>query len=461
MKFSALVFLILSAVLTPFAMAQSAPPTSGLVITQVNSQQWQIRLISRTAVQRFSAVMESDMPITAVQGVTLERGDTATLLTPASLGATFSTTRIDTDGVNFTVSAGAKLCLRDTGSSGVSMYLGVGLQNAVPVTAPVALAGADACGGSTGGPPPLASRKFHPGHWIVMNDTDSQAVMATAIQPGVVGIMKRYTWLSLEPAPGVYQFAQIQSDLDWAAANGLRLIVMIEYKSFSKSVKFGPADLDAYEAPNNSNGYTMALWSPVVVARYNALVQALGVQVDSNENFEGLATQESAPSLSASALNAFGYTPQIDRDALISILNSAAASLPTSRVFWFMNFLQGNQSYIGTIANAVAANGVSMGGPDVWPDNQALESTAYPFYTQFYGKMPLFGQVAAANYAEPHMTLGYTTKYWTTAELFNFARINMHANYLFWARLSKPNPSDAYALADALPVIAANASFSP
>jgi hypothetical protein len=75
--------------------------------------------------------------------------------------------------------------------------------------------------------------------------------------------------------------------------------------------------------------------------------------------------------------------------------------------------------------------------------------------------MPLFGQVAPANYAEPHMTSGYTTKYWTMPELFNFARINMHANYLFWARLTKPNPSDAYALADALPVIAANASFSP
>ncbi len=43
----------------------------------------------------------------------------------------------------------------------------------------------------------------------------------------------------------------------------------------------------------------------------------------------------------------------------------------------------------------------------------------YPFYSQFYGKMPLFGQVESVCYSEPHMTSGYKTKYWTMQELFN------------------------------------------
>ena len=50
---------------------------------------------------------------------------------------------------NFTVSADANLCLRDTGSSGVKIYLGTTLADAIPVTAPVALQGTDACGDAT------------------------------------------------------------------------------------------------------------------------------------------------------------------------------------------------------------------------------------------------------------------------------------------------------------------------
>ena len=139
--------------------------------------------------------------------------------------------------------------------------------------------------------------------------------------------------------------------------------------------------------------------------------------------------------LDAQTLNAFGYTPEKYRDAYINELTAASVSLPTSRVFWLMNFFVGNQSYIGSIASAVQSKGVVMGGPDVWPDNQSLESKVYPFYSQFYGKMPLFGQVESVCYSEPHMTSGYKTKYWTMQELFNFARSSMHVNYMFWVRV--------------------------
>jgi hypothetical protein len=442
-------------------MAQSAPPTSGLLITQVNSQQWQIRMTSATAASRFSGVVESDMQITGVQTVGLESADSANLLTPTSLGATFTVWPRGTDGVDFTIAAGAKLCLRDTGSSGVPMYVGTSLQNALPVTAPVALAGTDACNGTTGGPPPPGPRKLHAGHWIVMDrGADSQVLMQDAVRPGVVGIVKRYTWLSLEPTEGAYHFSTVASDLAWAAANGMRLIMFIEDKTFVFE-RPNPPYLDAYTPRNRAGGYTMVRWAPTVVTRFNALVKALGAQFDSNKNFEGIATQETSLSLDAPTLKAFGYTPEKYRDSYINTLTTSTASLPTSRVFWFMNFLVGNQAYISSIANAVASTGVVMGGPDVWPDNQSLQSVTYPLYKQFYGKMPLFGQVESVCYSEPHMTSGYTTKYWTMPELFNFARVDMHVNYMFWVRYTKTNPADAYTWANALPVIAANATFSP
>ncbi len=459
MKFSALLFLTLSSALAPFAMAQSVAPESGLLITHVNSEQWRIRLISGTTTQQFSGVMESDMPITAVQGVLLESTDSAKLLTPNSLGATFATTPGGIDGVNFTVGAGARLCLQDTGSSGVQMYLGDSLANAIAVTAPLALASTDACNGSPPPPPPPGSRKFHTGQWIVMDrGASTQTLMATAIQPGVVGIVKRYTWLSLEPTQGAYQFSEVQSDLAWAASNGMRLIIMIEDKTFVLE-RPNPPYLDAYTPHNRAGGYTMVRWAPTVVTRFNALVAALGAQFDNNENFEGIATQETALGLDSSTLNAFGYTPEKYRDSYINTLTASTVSLPTSRVFWFMNFLVGNQTYIGDIASAVASKGVVMGGPDVWPDNKSLQSKVYPYYTQFHGKMPLFGQVENVCYSEPHMTSGYSTKYWTMAELFNYARTDLHVNYMFWVRITKPNAADAYYWDNALPVIASNVAW--
>jgi hypothetical protein len=272
--------------------------------------------------------------------------------------------------------------------------------------------------------------------------------------------MKRYTWRSLEPSQGVYQFAGIKSDLAWAAANGMRLVVMIEDRTFSIE-KAGPAYLDKYDVRNRAGGYTMVRWSPVVTTRWMALVKALGAQVDSNKNFEGLATQETSLGFDGSQLKSFGYTPEKYRDSYITILSSAARSLPTSRVFWFMNFLVGGQNYIANIANAVAPLGVVMGGPDVWPDNKSLQSKVYPFYTQFYKKMPLFGQVENVCYSEPHMTGGFHTKYWTMTELFNYARTRMHVSYMFWVRVTQANPKGAYTWMNALPIIAANPNFTP
>ncbi len=456
MKFAGLAFLTFSSLMSPLLMAQSPAPDGGLLITRINTEQWQIRLIAGTAHRQFSGIVESDLPITAVTSTGLESTDNAKLLTPTSVGAIFGVWPGGVDGANFSASTDAKLCLRDTGSSGAQIYLGTSLADAVPVTAPVALSSADACGDVVAPAPGASGRKYHPGHYTIMvHNADTQTLMASAVQPGMVGIAKRYHWRLLEPTQGNYDFSAIKSDLAWAAANGMRLIVVIDYKTFVDE-KAGPAYLDALDIRNKAGGYTLELWSPTVVTRYNALIKALGAQIDSNSNFEGLANQESALSLDSATLKSLGYTPEKYRDALINMLSAATVSLPTSRVFWYMNFLVGNQSYIGTIAAAVAPLGVVMGGPDVWPDNQSLETMAYPYYSQFAGKLPLFVQVEDINYAQPHMTSGYATKDWTMLELYNFARTKLHVNYMFWMRVPRPVNSAAYDWYDALPVIAAH-----
>src|SRR4029077_13386342 len=110
---------------------------------------------------------------------------------------------------------------------------GNSLADAVPVTAPVALSSADACGDAVTPLLAASARKYHPGHYtIITNGVGAQSFMTAAIQqPGMIGIVRRYSWRSLETAQGVYNFSVIKSDLAWAAAHGSQFVVVITYKT--------------------------------------------------------------------------------------------------------------------------------------------------------------------------------------------------------------------------------------
>ena len=181
-------------------------------------------------------------------------------------------------------------------------------------------------------------------------------------------------------------------------------------------------------------------------------MQAMGKQFDSNPYFEGVATAESAPSLDKTLLTANGYTPENYRDALITALQATAEALPTSRVFWTMNFFPMRQDYIAQVANAVAPYGVAIGGPDILPDSPSIKRRAYPFYGQFQGRVPLFCSVMADSYRHLHKSKS-STKYWTMEELYEFARDELHLNYMSWTYVAVPKPRDAYDIDDAFPVM--------
>ena len=305
------------------------------------------------------------------------------------------------------------------------------------------------------------TRKFHPGHYSVILPTHNglQKYMDDARRPGMVGIMKRYSWRELEPTQGTYDFSKISSDLLWAQAYGMQLIIMIDDKSFTLD-RPNPAYLDSVTPRNRTGGYSMVRWHPTVVARYKALVAEMGRRFDSHPNFEGIGSQESSIGLDRSTLTAFGFTPEKFRDAYIDMFSYALTVMPRSRVFWYQNFMVGNQDYIGAVAKAVGPKGLVMAGPDVLPDRDALVENSYPYFEQFQGQMHLGIQVEGICYRALHETAGYPTKYWTMPELFRFARDKLHVNYMFWVRIPSPTPADSYSWTHALPVIESNPMFN-
>jgi hypothetical protein len=304
------------------------------------------------------------------------------------------------------------------------------------------------------------SRKFHPGHYSVIlpAHNGSQRYMDDAVRPGMRGIMKKYSWRQLEPTKGNYNFSMIQSDLNWAQAYGMQVIIMIEDKTFTSS-RPNPAYLDSVTPRNRTGGFTMARWHPTVVARYKALTTALGKRFDGHPNFEGIAQQESSLGLPSTTLKNFGYTPEKYRDALIASFGHALNAMPRSRVFWYQNFFVGNQNYIGSIAAALGPKGLVMAGPDVLPDRRSLVEKSYPFFGKFKDKMHLGIQVEGICYRALHETSGYSTKYWTMPELFRYARDRLHVDYMFWVRIPTSSPKDSYNWHHALPVAEMNPRF--
>jgi hypothetical protein len=286
-------------------------------------------------------------------------------------------------------------------------------------------------------------------------------VIVESIRPGVRGFQKRYYWRDLETGIDRYDFSQIRRDLDLMARHGMQLVILVEDKSFRNENPL-PDYLGAQNRlPNRADGYTARRWDGYVIERMRSLTAAIGREFDRHPNFEGLAFQESAPSLSPGVLESSDYTAEKYAKALITILTDAARNLPNSRIFWYMNFLPGKQSLIADIAAAIAPYGVVMGGPDVLPDSPPLTSRVYPYYRRFQGKLPLFAGIQFSSYAHEHGDRSRPTRYWTMDELFDFAVEELHANYIFWTRKPRPDPADSYDWTDALPVIETNSEFNP
>jgi hypothetical protein len=230
---------------------------------------------------------------------------------------------------------------------------------------------------------------------------------------------------------------------------------MVEDKSFDGTSP-APDYLAAKTLPNIPGGYSVVRWDPWVRVRYQALMKALGTAFDKHPGLEAIALQESAPGFTDAQYTQTNYTPELYRDSLIELLTTMKRSLPTSQVFWYMNFLPKGQSYIASVANAVAPLGVSMGGPDILPESASLVSKVYPFYDQFQGKMTLFCSAQFDSYEHVKSSTG---KYYTPQEIFAFARDDLHVSYVLWNHKTWDSPAGSYNWLDALPVIAKNPSF--
>jgi hypothetical protein len=280
--------------------------------------------------------------------------------------------------------------------------------------------------------------KLHPGHYASVGTFFEISKIKYLDEPAVRGVNKRYLWRTLEPEKGAYDFSSIEKDLDYLAAHDKQLIVFVMDKSFSEEGAL-PLYLSEYDLPAEGGEFSPVRWHPFFIERLVALGKALGERFDSRPNFEGIAIQESSLGITEEGYKTFGYTPEKYRDALITMLTGLQDALPTSHVFWYSNFLPGNDGYLRLVADAIEDSGVFMGGPDILPYRRFLSRVSYPMYEEYQNRLTLFCSAQDDSYRhhkndirvdmqEPVHEDGYLTM----EEIFLFARDSLHVRYLFW-----------------------------
>jgi hypothetical protein len=342
-----------------------------------------------------------------------------------------------------------------------------------------------------------ASRKWYPGHWLsIGNSSGRRGTYHTGNGtsdlldlPGVQGVQLRYPWIDLEPSPGSFNFGpvktsytnserSIRSDLWRCSQAGSQLMVMLEDKSFSSTNPM-PTDLRAaqYVQANDNGGYTAARWNETVVARWGALIQAIGDAFDGHPNFYGIAFLETAIGYDAAAQAATNYTAAGYRDSMIAQLQAASDGCPTSRVFWYQNFMPTSSTdfHLDTVAEMIstynggsANNGILMGGPDILPDSTSINSRIIPRYLEQFGEVDLFCSMQNDSYRHVHTTTSPDPRVpgltwaagstWTMPHMFVYARDYMKLTHIVWNFLVASSGQEWEP--DGRLVVAANPTFN-
>ena len=112
-RFAALIALFVLAV--P-AVRAATVPDGGLLVTQVNSEQWEITLVGGSASREFSGSVTSSTPFYSSSGAGLESSDVVTQTSTATLNMTLDVAAGRVDTARFSVSVDASLCLRGSGT---------------------------------------------------------------------------------------------------------------------------------------------------------------------------------------------------------------------------------------------------------------------------------------------------------------------------------------------------------
>jgi hypothetical protein len=296
----------------------------------------------------------------------------------------------------------------------------------------------------------LAGTNVAPENFLYLSDSEIEKDQAILVRPDIGGVQIVYSWKSLEPVEGQYDFSTIERDL--ATTNSLRkkLFIQIQDRFFSIEDRGVPSYLltepkyDGGLAPQSDNpgegrasasGWVTMQWNPAVRERFQALLKALAERFDGR--VFGINLPETAADIDIKR-DKTGFSCDAYFDAEMKNLADAHAAFMKSHVVQYVNFWPcewaDDHKYMERIFKFAAENSIGLGGPDIIPYRKGQMKNSYPFFHNFKGRLDLVAMAVQ----EPTLTYKNqkTGKPFTKEEFVEFAESYLGAGLIFWSASS-------------------------
>ncbi len=263
----------------------------------------------------------------------------------------------------------------------------------------------------------------------------------------ISGVQIVYTWKSLEPEKGKYNFTQIESDLKFLESIHKKLFIQIQDRFFEPTAKNIPFYL--LQDPQYNGGLTPQLdnpgenkplvsgwitqqWNISVRQRYQKLLLALANKFDGR--IYGINLPETAIDIDIKHDNT-NFTCDKYFNAELDNIKFARSVFKYSYVVQYVNFFpcewNNNHNYMSRLFEYAKKNNIGLGGPDVVPYKKSHMNNSYPFFHRYKGSLSLVAmavQEPDSTYTNPK-----TKKHFTHQEFANFAKNYLGANIIFWS----------------------------
>ena len=293
---------------------------------------------------------------------------------------------------------------------------------------------------------PLTAKPIH--HYVFFN-RDRAGIRNPAFlrDRTFEGAQIKYTWRELEPSKDRYDFTAIHDDLAFLTRHGKRLFIQIQDVSFDPSIVNVPEYLRrdpdyhggierdvADEQKNIRGGWVARRWDPAVRERFRRLLDALGREFDGR--IEGINLPETSIGFGQTGrLYPEGYTPAVYCESVLETMTALKRAFPHSITMIYGNFMPGewlpdnDQGFLSSVYSHAREIGVAVGGPDLLPNRRWQIIHSYHLIRDADGVVPTGIAVQEGNYA---FTNPRTHKRVTVAEMLDFARDYLKADYIFW-----------------------------
>lgn len=191
------------------------------------------------------------------------------------------------------------------------------------------------------------------------------------------GAQIMYSWKTLEPKEGQYDFTAIQADLEYLQAHNKQLFVQLQDATFTPEYKAVPnyiltteyneGVIAQYDDKQHLEGWVAKRWNTKIQHRFAMLLNALGAAFDGKIN--GINLQETAIQIDPD--NAPDFSEETYIAGLKASMLALKQAFPISTTMIYANFVPGewlpwnDKGYLRSLYQYGEKIGVGLGGPDL------------------------------------------------------------------------------------------------